>query len=213
MKCPAHGTAHYIDCAGCETASAAVIGRLPFDYFDLMRHCERRHGARQAGIARQVPGSSPPIDLHIDALARSIAWTLTTWEPAVREAARLAPETTRAVRQGWAVSTAAAVLAAHVATLAGLRAVPCYADGPAVPPVTRDGLDAIAECHRLHQRTAAALGIAQVVIILPGLCSNGCNGSTLRRIAGAETVWCGSCNRRWTYDEYRTYVRLGIAAT
>ncbi len=197
-------------CDHCVECAERDIRLLPLDYFDLMRDLQRKAGASDVKIARPHPASSTPVDTNVDGLAREIHWALTCWEPALREAAGLSPEVVRNVRPGWAVANAVAVIAPRVAQLAALPLTACYADGLDGGPVERDGRDAIAQLRRLHRRARAILGITQLVFRLPGECSNGCTGWTLRRKAGADTVWCVACERRWTYEDYRRYVNLTL---
>ena len=135
-------------------------------------------------------------------------WALTVWEPAVREADGLSPEIARGVRPGWAVANAVAVIAPRVPILHGLPPTACFADGLEAGPVERDGRYAVEQLRRLHRRARSILGITRLVFRLPGECSASCVGWTLRRAAGSDTVWCASCNRRWTYDDYQKYVQL-----
>lgn len=198
-------------CDSCAESAAHEIALLPLDYFDLKRDCARHFGTSDVKIARPYPRGVELVDLFVDELCSDIAWTLTVWEPPVREAARLAGEASTGIRAGWAVSVAARVLAAHVRTFAGLRAVTGYADGLAAGPVVRDGRDGIAALRALHARARSRLGLTRRVFTLPGECSQCCAWS-FRRADGSDTVWCAGCGGRWTFDDYQRYVNLTVAS-
>lgn len=210
MNCPARSNCEPI-CDYCSEIAANDILLLPLDYFDLKRDCARQTGVSDVKIYRPDPHSAPTIDLFVDELCRDIEWQLTVWEPPVREAARLSPEVAVGVRPGWAVSAAAAVLAAHIRTFAALVDVVGYADGLAAGPVVRCGRDGIAALRRLHERARSRLGVNRRVLRLPGECSQ-CTAWAFRRADGGDTVWCAACGGRWTYDMYCRYVNLTVAS-
>jgi hypothetical protein len=210
VNCSSNGICEPI-CDSCANSAANDISALPLDYFDLMRDCARPIGASDVKISRPDPHGFPLVDVFVDELCSDIHWTLTVWEVPVREAARLAPETTARVRPGWAVSAAAGLLAAHVRVLASLPATVGYADGLAAGPVTRSGRYGITCLRTLHRRARARLGITRRVFRLPGECSS-CSAWAFRRSDGGDTVWCESCGGRWTYDDYRRYVTLTVTS-
>lgn len=197
-------------CAGCTARAAIDIGLLPRDYLDLAQAIvPARHGPGQR-VGGGETGAPVPIALGVEALQREIHFTLTTWEPVVREAAGLSRERSRNVRDGWAVATAALVIAPRVPLLAAIGPTACFADGWAAGPVERTGLDAITELRRLHRTARHTLGLTRDTHTLPGDCS-ACGASALRRADGSDTVWCDLCDARWTLDDYRRYVGLLLA--
>jgi hypothetical protein len=210
VNCSSHGKCEPI-CDSCADSAAHDISFLPLDYFDLKRDCAKPTGASDVRISRPDPHGFPLIDLFVDELCSDIEWTLRAWEIPVREVARLAPEVTAGVRPGWAVSTAATLLAAHVRVLASLPATVGYADGLAAGPVTRDGRHGITALRMLHARARSRLGLTRRVLRLPGECSQ-CSAWTFRRSDGGDTVWCETCGGRWTYESYRQYVTLTVVS-
>lgn len=195
-------------CEPCLRLAARDVRALVWDYRDLAQRIAAGGGAAST---RSAPGPRIPIDLGVDALQRDIAHTLTVWEPPVREAAGLSPETTRGVRPGWAVATAVAVIAPRVALMSTLPASWCFQEGPEAPPALWDGLGGLEALRGLHWRARYALGVTRLVQRLPGECS-ACGLEALRRADGSDTVHCAGCGRRWTYDDYRRYVGLMLGA-
>lgn len=194
-------------CPACVDAAGRDIGRLSWDYLDLAQRLPGGSGASLTGRISGTPDAMSPLELEVDALMAEIHWTLTVWEPPVREAARLPPERTHGVRDGWAVRAAVNVIGPRVDVLAALPPTWGFADGLDAGPVLRDGLHAVASLCRLHRRSRVALGLTRLTHVLPGDCS-GCGAAALRRDDGSDTVWCALCHRSWTYDDYRRYVCL-----
>jgi hypothetical protein len=197
-------------CDGCLDAAARDIRSMPRDYRDLAQRLAP--GARFLAERPGGGGDPPaPIDLRVDALMREIHHALTVWEPAVREFAGLSPERVGRVRAGFAVLTAARIIAPRTHTLAALPPIACYAEGFGVAPVVRDGIAAVGQLRALHRRARLVLGLTRLVQHLPGECSK-CGAAALRRNDGSDTVHCAHCGRSWTYDDYRRYVCLILEA-
>lgn len=192
-------------CRPCLDAAARDIAALALDYRDLAQRLPGGGGAALSGRVSGTAEPGTPLALDIEALMREIHWTLTVWEPPVREIARLPPERTRGVRPGWAVRAAVGVIAPRVDVLAALPPVAGYGKGLDAGPVVQDGLDAVWTLRELHRRARAALGLTRLVHRLPGDCSD-CGAAALRRDDGSDTVRCAQCDCRWTYDDYRRYV-------
>jgi hypothetical protein len=194
-------------CGPCLDAASRDLMALPRDFADL----EALLPASTAGALRtRVSGSGEapsPLNLGVDALQRAIHAAVTAWEPAVREAARLAPERTRGVRDGWAVAAAVDVMAPRTALISTLAAQWCLQDGVETGPVFRDGCEALRAFRGLHGQARAILGVRRLVHRLPGECSR-CGLEALRRPDGSESVFCAGCGQRWTWDDYRRYVSL-----
>lgn len=196
-------------CPQCLRFAADEIAQLIDDYHDL-------GGLEPAagGLTQRVSGHHEPptpINLTADAVQRHIVFTLTAWEPAVREAAGLPPERTGSVRPAWAVATAVQVIAPRLALMSSLRGQCGFFGGWRAGPVVADGVDGIAALRRLHSRCRGMLGVTRLVHRLPGDCS-GCGLAALRRDDGRDTVYCGSCARRWTLEDYRRYIGLCLEA-
>lgn len=195
-------------CVDCLTVAHREIRSLVLDYRDLAQRL-----VPTAGVGMRISGTPDPVapmNLDIDALMSAIVWTLTVWEPPVREAARLPPMPDGAVRGGFAVASAVRVIAPRVDVLAALPPTWGFADGWAAGPVERDGVAAVDSLRELHRRARHVLGLTRLVHRLPGACS-GCGLSALRRDDGSDTVRCDGCGRRWTHDDYQRYVGLLLA--
>lgn len=197
-------------CADDLRLAARDTAALVRDYADLEAQIPAGGGG-PTGRAAPGPRWPVPIDLGVDALQRAIAHTLTLWEPAVREAAGLPPEQTSGVRPGWAVATAAAVIAPRVPLMSTLGPLCAFHDGWDAGPAERTGVEGLGALRALHRRARAVLGVTSIVHRLPGTCS-GCGLDALRRVDGRETVYCDGCGRRWTWDDYQRYVGLMLDA-
>lgn len=196
-------------CDPCHTTATRAVTELPRDYAALNQRIGDTGGG-DGPYVRGAAGPTVPLNEQIDATQRAIVWSLTVWEPAVRETAGLPPETTRRVRDAWAVTTAARVIAPRIDLLAELGPMWCYADGWAAGPVERTGVDAITTFRRLHHRARHLTGTDRLTHHLPGDCSH-CGATALRRQDGNDTVWCALCDSRWTVDDYHRYVGLQLA--
>lgn len=204
------GTSRSGWCDDCLDAAARDVRALALDYRDLAQSLPR---SSSSALTQRVAGTadaSTPLALHVDELQRMIHWTLTTWEPAVREAAGLGPERIHNVRLGWAVTTAVTIIAPRVDILAELPLTCCFADGLEAGPVERTGAYGLWSLRSLHARSSTVLGLTRLVHTLPGECSR-CGMPTLRRDDGSDAVRCDNCGCRWTAEDYRRYVGLELA--
>jgi hypothetical protein len=199
-------------CPGCLVRAAADIAHLPTDYVDLEAELVPGQRGMRARVSGGATGSAEPLALDVEALQRAIVHTLTLWEEPVREAVGLPDAVTRGVRDVWAVTVAAGVLAPRIAVLAALGPTLGYALGPECPPVTRTGVQAVTALRRLHRRAVTTLGVPRAIQALPGDCS-GCGAAALRRSDGSDTVRCAHCGRRWSLDAYRRYAGLILEST
>lgn len=193
-------------CEACTDRARRDIEAMPALWWELADELV----PAQRGMRWRVDSSDDgrvPLALDIEALMRDVVQVLTVWEPPVREAAGLPPERARGVRDSWAVATAARVLAPRVPILASLPPTWGYGHGLDAGPVELDGLDAIEAFRRLRRRIKGVVGSRRLVHMLPGECSR-CGAMALRRADGSETVYCGVCDQRWTWDDYRRYVGL-----
>jgi hypothetical protein len=79
-----------------------------------------------------------------------------------------------------------------------------------------DGAQGVLDLVRLHHRAQAMLGLTQPIRSLPGDCSR-CGRAELRqrqprRLGDEQPVFCGHCDRQWSYDEYARYAGLWEAS-
>lgn len=196
-------------CEWCLKVASADIEQLVADYVDLEAELVPAQRGMRERVACGGAVGSVPLALDIEALQRSIVWTLTVWEPPVRELAGLSPERTDNVRDGWAVKTAVSIIVPRIALLAGLGDTWGFADGLAAGPVVRNGIHAVASLRTLHRQARSAVGATELVHALPGVCA-GCRANALRRANGSDQVFCDVCHRCWTIEDYRRYVRLRL---
>lgn len=191
-------------CDGCLWRARYDIAALPADHLALTAELVPAGGAaRDAHVSGGDPDAPVPLALAVDELQRRIAWTLTAWEPAVREALGLPPAADGRVRPSWAVANASRLLAAHVRTLAALGPTWGYADGLDAGPVERDGLYAVDSLRRVHDLAQRTLGLSPQFRALPGTCS-GCGGAGgLLREDGSDRVCCQVCGTSESFDSYR----------
>ncbi|MDP9144591.1 MAG: hypothetical protein M3N43_07820 [Actinomycetota bacterium] len=210
-------------CAACLGGAARSVRALTYDYVDLAQLVPRPTGQRGDGQPGRSGEPPVPINVNVDALQKAIWWVTTTWAEELVAEHRLAnpPEQ---VRDGHAVQWAVGVLAPRVELLARLDGIELVdyplADeaasmrvGTATITVVT-GAQAVLDLDHLHQRARSVLGLTRRVTKLPGECS-GCLRADLRqdepRYQGEPlTIYCGSCGRTWTRDEYERYALLAI---
>lgn len=207
----------------CLRAGGFAVQSLPADYRDLEQLIPRSLGEWSDGQPRghSVPA---PINLHVEALQRSIWWVVTAWEEVVRDQDRLSDPPSR-VRPGPAVVRACAVLAPRVGMVSDLRPVELQDYPPAteeeshrfkiITHVSRWGWQGVLDLIRLHQRARSVLGLTAPVRRLPGVCG-GCGRDSLRqdqpRYQGDEQpVYCHNCALTMSYDEYSRSVGMWAA--
>jgi hypothetical protein len=198
-------------CRGCVNRAAADIAALPGDYAALAAELTPAGRGPAPTLSGGDTDAPVPMALAVDALRRAIVWTLTVWEPPVREAAGLSPGRGRGVRDVWAVTQAARVLTAHVWTFAALGPTWGYAEGLDAGPVERDGPAGMETLRALHLTAERAVGATRLTTALPGPCQS-CGAEALWRDDGSDTVSCAVCDRRQGVDDYRRYVNLLLDA-
>lgn len=196
-------------CHSCEERYRRIVGLLVYDYVDLSQLIGRRSRLPEEHLSRPKAASVPPIDLWIEALRRDIAFSLSVWEPHVREDAGLPQRATLNAREGFNVDAAVRTIAPRVDLLAAIERVYARHDGVQLPPTVRDGIEGLSRLAALHDLTRRVTGVAKTGWTLPGDCPE-CHVSALRRYDGEEWVSCGACRRTWPYVEYQRWVRLVV---
>lgn len=197
-------------CDGCADAAERDVRALPEDY----RALGALPPSGGSALTQRVAGSTEPrvpMRLDVDQLQRDMVWSLTCWEPVVRELARLAPERSGRVRPLFSVVEAVNVIAPRIHLLASVPPIWGRSLGLAAGLVHRSGLDAVDDLRDLHRRARALLGTTKRVTRLPGDCP-GCGAFALERGEGADEVGCVACGQTWSDQEYRLYVGLVLAA-
>lgn len=193
-------------CWHCHGAIEATILELPRDVYDLSQAIGRHNAPPERSGAHAKPGSKPPINLLIDALRSQIVYTASVWEEIVRDHDNLSPRRSGAMREMSSIVGSVQILAPRVDLLAALPPSDGYFDGVEAGLVTRRGFDGLRRLVGLHDLVRRILGHGPAVVRLPGTCR--CGAATLRRESGSDTVWCDTCEGRWTYDDYTRFVRL-----
>lgn len=214
-------------CWPCERHGQHAIGLLADDW----RHLAAEVGkdASRQGLGGMPTASRPeapvPLRLDIDAFARQIAWTVETWEVAVRERVGLADVADRrvavsttgatvraAARPELAVSRGVGVLVAHYSVLLALPPTAYLAypvDESAPVPAELDGPGAVVELVDLHYRALAVLGMTRRRESRPLPCPPqpaGCGmAGMLGHEKGSGVVDCGNCGWWCSLDEYAEY--------
>lgn len=205
---------------------------LLFDYLDLEQQLPRSLSQALDGQPSGKPGPPVPLALATEALQAEIVHVLTTWEAEIRARCGLSEPPERGpnlpwhttvtkrpplarVRAGAAVQRALTVLGPRLPELARIPATAVQATGVEDPPEDMFGWEALLHLSRLHQRARSMLGRTRRTERLPGDCS-GCGAYDLRRdeprFEGDPCdVYCGTCARTWSRDEYDRYVLLMVA--
>lgn len=211
-------------CDPCLHAAAFAVQALPRDWYALEQLLPP--GARAWDGVRAHDGHPAPLNLAAEALQRDIWWITTAWEDVARDLHHLSPSLRG--REGPAVLRACTILGVRLGALSDVDPVPMH-DYPYADPdqattlyaghtfATIPGAQGVLDLIRLHQRSAAMLGLTSPVRHLPGVCP-GCGGEDLRqnqpRFRGDEQfVYCASCDCVRSYDEYaRNTGLMGAAA-
>lgn len=201
-------------CGDCLTAAAVKIRALPRLYAEL--GVLLREGTARPRVDDRVSGGEidppAPIDLRAEELQASIHWTLTAWEPVVREAARLGPERTRGVRREWAVATASRAIAHHVKTLASIDVMEGFFTGPDVV-MEADGRQAVAMLLEVHRRASLLLGLDEDLVDLGGTCASCGDWGTVSHRAGHQRTRCRGCGATSTVDDHRRALASSVSAS
>lgn len=189
--------------------ASVVIASLPRDFYDLSQAVERRSGVPDGPSPPGRPTSRPPMNLLIDAIRTHIVYTAAIWEEVVRNHEKLTERRPGSMREGPSIVLSATILAPRADVFAALPATVGYFNGVEHGPVSRRGVDGVRRLLGLHKLARTAVGLTEVTYRLPGECANRhCRAQTLRRAVGTDTVWCDTCQQRWTYDDYRRYTSL-----
>lgn len=190
-------------CDGCLNRARFDIAALRCDYLALTAELAPPGRSPEAFVSGGDTDAPVPLALGVDALQRRIVWTLTVWEPPVREVLGVAPAPSRGVRASWVVATSTRLLARHVRRLAAIGPTWGYADGLDAGPVERDGVYGVESLSALHDVAARVLGVVPVTRPVSGMCSH-CGGfGSLQHDDGSDVVRCAACGSAESYDEHR----------
>lgn len=182
-----------------EQTGLDAIGRLPLIYAALLPLVWDKPSAlrHDTGRLNAVFGPTDPGRWDIDALAGEIEWAVDTWAEIVRDRARLADAT--------GLDAGCATLAAHYAVLVACPPVDVVDYDRQL--VTMDGPDAVVWLTRLYRRGYGHTGRLEREYVLPEPCWE-CGAEDLRHRDSRDTVWCGTCRNRWTWDQYQDATSL-----
>ncbi len=184
-------------CDSCVQAADRALVRLVYDYRDLENTLPRSISHwfdGQPAAGRSYP---TPLNESVDELQRTM---VALAQHAHRVAAQLdgLSEPPRSCRPGFALQRSIEVVLPRVRLLAR----------------DRRGVDNLVGLTMVHQKARVILGLNHRKTRMPGDCS-GCMATHLLqdepRFAGDPlVVYCGSCGRTWSREEYETYVSLGL---
>lgn len=195
-------------CWACSESAEAALVDLVDDFDDLSAVIGMRGRTPDGvGIHATKPRSAPPINLLIDELRSRLVYSAAVWEEIVRDHCGLSVRGPGAVRERWSLLHSVSILAPRVDVLVTLAEVDGYFDGDQLEK--RTGMDGLTSLVRMHHTVGRVLGVAAVVVRLPGECPK-CSTSALRREIGSDTVWCAGCSQSWTYADYTLHARLLI---
>lgn len=195
-----------VPCSTCLSGAKDLVRGLVGDFGALSAEIGRRERPTD-GVRAGKPKSTPPINLHIDALRTHIVYSAGLWEEIVRDHCGLSPRRAGAVPERRSLIRSVRILAPRIDVLVALSPVDGYFDGPERGRVRCSGVAGLRRLGRLHAAVERILGTGPIEVRLPGQCRCGAEG-TLRRAVGSETVSCTACDGRWTYDDYSRYVQL-----
>lgn len=202
-------------------AGERAVPQLVMDYRDLEQYIPPALGVWGDGQPSARDEHRVPMNLAVEALQAEIWWVLTTWEQVVREADRLSDALAGKARGGWAVHAAATILAPRIRLLAAIPET-TLADYPRLDDDTAlrlgsliyadvPGWQGVLDLARLHNRARYMLGLtaARPEPIDGVPCKNvDCDEKDLYRDLVAEEVFCGSCGKRMSKQEYEAWTKL-----
>lgn len=191
-----------------ETAGVDAIQALPDDWSDLQRLIAQKPDLGMSASGPAPFGPTVPLDLHADALAREIVYTVLLWEEVVRDRAGLSDVASDPTPVFVQATRAAKTLAAHYSVLLALG--PTDHESYERQETVADGVDAVVTLAALHRRARARIGVTSRVYALPGSCPD-CGWEALRHRDGGDDVWCEHCRAVWPWDEYKDRVGLLVA--
>lgn len=219
----------------CDTEIRAAERDAPmllWDVLDLEQQLPRSLSQALDGQPAGRPGPPVPLALAPEALQAEIVHVLTTWEDELRRRCGLSAVPVRGpaapwhttvsnlsppakVRSGAAVQRALSILSPRLPELARVPATTVYRCGTDSDAEEVAGWEAVLHLSRLHARARTMLGRTRRTAQLPGDCS-GCGAYDLRRdeprFEGDPCdVYCASCGRQWSDEEYQRYVSLMVA--
>jgi hypothetical protein len=217
---PARSYGHF--CPACSTLIGGCLADLPSAWSRLA--AEIGELSRGAGGFRTPLGPRLPLRADYDALMRSIAEILLSWEERTRDVARLSVLDTQASRRRDprnAVEHAAELLGAHLTVLLALppgpmlRAEPVHGLPDAIVLADLGGRDAGEEILRLHFRSRAALGeVRRQPEILDGVPCKMCEAMTLERSEPPsdpkrEAMWsvCAACRHTMSKKDFDAWAK------
>jgi hypothetical protein len=201
----------------CELCTGDVVDaliRLPLDVAELSQEIGRSlGGAEREPVAHVKPGSSPPIQLELEALRALIVHETTSWAVAVARDAREDLNTIKLhhARIGYQVKVACVLLRAHLprflalgpteyrARSLGIRRAEGHPDDVATRYgddywTTRDGATAAVLLVQLHQRAWRTCRRHTTALPVFAKCPH-CTQFALRRYPGDGDAQCMACHR------------------
>lgn len=208
-------------CEGCIFAAERAVPALVLDFRDLEQLLPPSLGEWGDGQPRGSGDPQVPMRLPIEELQAEIRWVLTAWEPVVRERHKLSDAVTKGVRAGWAVQAAADIIQPRIRLLAAIGPV----EMAGYPNLDQEevyrfqgiehawlpGWRGVRDFDRLHFRARHLLGLtAAVPEAVDGVpCKNiECDEKDLYRELGGDGVFCGSCGKRYSMQEFDQWVKL-----
>lgn len=157
-------------------------------------------GSRSVGDVHVSGTREPPapLDLSVDALMREMVTCLVDWDTVCHDP----PYPSGPVRPAVALAAASRALRRD---LGGLLTQPAAAHARRGRVIDLDGRDAGREVLRLHHRARLLLRLVKHVEECPAPCP-ACDTYGLTRESGSDSVWCETCNRLMSYEEYLRWV-------
>jgi ribosomal protein S27E len=195
---PTHGL-----CDPCTRLLHRSLLDIPQDYLDLEVALTGCHDSLRELVAA-TPELPVPISLTLAAVQAELLHEAQCWAESTAEVLGVWWDTQHArdSRPGAVLDRASRLLSRSISAFLALRDVVHATWLYGVwTTVERDGLDGALVFLDLHQRVRALTGQRRLVNHLPVPCPD-CERTALTRDDGSETIECGACGQRLTWDQY-----------
>jgi ribosomal protein L37AE/L43A len=198
-------------CPDCLARTVNRVAGLPDQYVRLHAMIGERHAGLDPGIRRPKPGSTCPLNIHVDTLLGNIVETTTLAAEVLADVMGMGnPDHRPAELQ---VARCAAIVAPNLRRLLPLTHIEVMfwtASGTARGVTTTSGPAIVGDLDRLSTLAHFTLGQTRARIQRDLPCTR-CKAKTVGRWAGSDDFDCGTCGSRFPEDDIRRQDKILLA--
>lgn len=198
-------------CDSCLVRTVAHVEAIPGQFASLHAMIGERHVGIDAGIRRPKPGSTVPLNLHIDTLMGEIVATTTMAAEILADVMAMNnPEHYPAHKQ---VTACAAIIAPNLPrllVLTGIEVMFWTKSGLGHGITMTTGNRIVAELDKLASRAHFTLGLTRARAERDFACTR-CRAKTVGRWAGSDDFDCTTCGSRFPEDDLRRQDKILLA--